>query len=190
MEKTIIGFGHKRKRGKDTSAHLLYSLMNGINIPTRKDSFALTLKEVCATVFGFTEEQLNGDLKEVEDGFWGFTPRWALQTVGTEAFRQNVSADVWVRSLEKRFLSHSSCVIVTDVRFPNEAEMIQKHKGFVIKCERDVPFDEKKDCHPSETALDGFDKWDFEIDNNGTKESLMNRIQEILTQILERTIRA
>ena len=56
----------------------------------------------------------------------------------------------------------SELSIVPDVRFPNEVEAIQKAEGRVIRLTR-KPFE---DGHPSEIALDGYDGFDYVLDNS------------------------
>lgn len=183
--KILIGFGHKRQRGKDTSARYLMREMFARNILVEADAFAGPLKEVCATVFGFSHEQLNTAVeKEKVDPFWGFTPRWALQAVGTEAFRGTIDKEVWVKSLERRYQSNKGSRVITDVRFPNEAQMVRRLGGYLVRCNRDVQYDPKCDDHPTEVSLDSWEDWDFEIDNNGSKDYLEQQIIDMLNLIL------
>jgi hypothetical protein len=183
----LIAFGHKRQRGKDTSAQYLAEGLISNGVPVVLDSFASPLKKVCETVFGFTAEQMNVLSEKIkEDPFWGFTPRWALQIVGTEAFRYNVVRDVWVRSMERRYLQEEQHRIITDLRLVDEAEMVRRFNGILIKCNRDVPYDSQWDDHLTETSLDGWVDWDFEIDNNGSKKHLIGQIDNILAEVLKR----
>lgn len=64
--------------------------------------------------------------------------------------------------------------LITDVRFPNEAQAIKDRGGIVIRVDRDV---ELRD-HESETALDNYD-FKYRIDNNGTIEELVNKIKRL-----------
>ena len=41
-------------------------------------------------IFGFTKEQVYGDLKDVVDSEWGVTPRKVLQIMGTELFQYDL----------------------------------------------------------------------------------------------------
>lgn len=185
MSKLIVGFGCKRLRGKDTAAAMLFDMLANRHIEVRRDAFAATVKEVCQLVFGFTLQQVHTiEGKEAVDPFWGFTPRWALQTVGTEAFRRQIRDDVWVKVVERRHLLNDSVTILSDLRFENEALMVQRLGGIVIRVDRDIPFDKTQDQHASETGLDDFNDWDFVIDNNGTLMELKEQLT-ILTNGLE-----
>ncbi len=82
------------------------------------------------------------------------TAREVMQYVGTEIFRK-MYGNVWIDSLIRRIEREDThLAIVTDVRFPNEVEGIQKAEGKVIRLLRD-PSD-GKDQHDSETALDDY----------------------------------
>jgi len=111
-----------------------------------KDSFAKPLKDACAVMFGWSRELLEGDTemsrkwREEPDSYWSekfgreFTPREALQKMGTEAGRDVFHKDIWVISLLNR--AKGKDVVVTDVRFQNEIEYIQGNGGIVIRVKR------------------------------------------------------
>ena len=62
--------------------------------------------------------------------------------------------------------------IITDVRFPNEADAVKQRKGINIRLQRNSDLD-NNDTHISESALD-FYKFDYVVDNNGTIEELID----------------
>jgi hypothetical protein len=66
----------------------------------------------------------------------------------------------------------------TDVRFPNEAELIESYGGILIRVIRPgLPTD---DLHESETALDGYEV-DHELVNDGTLDDLARGIRAIMS---------
>lgn len=73
--------------------------------------------------------------------------------------------------------------IITDVRFPNEAKAIKDRGGIILRIDRPAKVDlgpRRTDwMHPSETALDTWD-FDYEIDNDGGVEDLMEKIKTFL----------
>jgi hypothetical protein len=75
--------------------------------------------------------------------------------------------------------------IISDCRFPNEAQAIKDRSGIVIRVNRSIPIDsdgfKKVIPHASETSLDS---WPFDavIENNGTMEDLLVKVQDILKQ--------
>ena len=58
----VVGIGSKKQVGKSTIADYLYNYHDFAIV-----SFADPLKEACAAIFGFSEEQLYGEEKEIED---------------------------------------------------------------------------------------------------------------------------
>lgn len=67
--------------------------------------------------------------------------------------------------------------VISDVRFPNEAEAIKNKNGILIRLNRNIRLES---IHESETALNNYDDWDYVIDNNGTIEDLIEKIKQIL----------
>lgn len=178
MPRLIIGFGHKRRRGKDLCGEIACRILRERDIPVRQDWFAYSLKEMARVVFGFDQEQLYGEQKFEVDPFWGFTPRWALQVGGTEAMRNVFGPDIWVKTVERRALADpETSVVICDLRFPNEVEAIHRMGGLAIRVDRPAKLlppatSPDEDSHLSETALDNYHGWDGVILNNGTLESL------------------
>ena len=91
--------------------------------------------------------------------------------------------------------------IITDVRFPNEAKAIKKKDGLVIRVNRPfycqgctiqkLVYQDCMDCaeyqmgifqkeHKSETALDGYEHFDYIIDNSNCIDCLIEQVKEIL----------
>lgn len=170
----LIGLVGRKYSGKDTLGDYIVSSYN-----YNKIAFADPLKQACKEIFGFNDAQLYGDQKESIDEYWNITPREVYQFVGTELFRnqmdnliKSVGSDMWVKVLEKKILDNKTTkFVITDVRFKNEAEMIKKNGGFLIKLKRNT---QKQDSHISETELDEI-KCDYEIINNGSLEDLYDK---------------
>lgn len=111
-----------------------------------QDSFAKPLKDAVANIFGWKRELLEGATpesrlwREIPDPFWSkkfghdFTPRSALQLMGTEAGRNVFHKDVWVISLLHR--NQTGDVVITDVRFKNEIQAIHDAGGIVVRVRR------------------------------------------------------
>jgi hypothetical protein len=89
----------------------------------RRFPFAQTLKDMLRTL-GLTDAQVDGDQKEVPcELLGGRTPRWAMQSLGTEWGRQCIDQDLWVRAW-KRNVPQDRDVVVDDLRFLNEAKAL------------------------------------------------------------------
>lgn len=73
--------------------------------------------------------------------------------------------------------------IITDLRFPNEYDAIKDRKGICIRVNRDYVLrgaeEDPKKLHPSETALNNH-TFDYEIDNNGSIEDLIEEVRKML----------
>ena len=125
---SLIGLVGFKGSGKGEVAKYLGTERCFNNTRFRTESFAALLKKVCKEVYGLNDEQLYGKLKEVVDPFWGVTPRAILQDIGTRGFRESVTgSDTWVRALERRIgVGH---VVIDDVRFGNEIQMIRRRGG-------------------------------------------------------------
>lgn len=86
------------------------------------------------------------------------TRREILQRVGTEGFR-TIDPEHWVKraadAIEARLAQGAPGVVVTDVRFPNEVDMIRHaFGGIAVRVEReDGPQGTEHGAHSSETAL-------------------------------------
>jgi len=90
----------------------------------------------------------------------------------------DVSDDIWIKVVEKKILSNpDKKYVITDVRFNNEFEFINKYNGITIKVERDKIHN--NDCHISETFFNNL-YTDYAIKNNGTLEELYEKINAII----------
>jgi len=139
----IIGFVGLIGSGKDTAADYLVNF-HGF----RRDSFAGTLKDAVAVVFGWDRTLLEGRTKESrewrekQDDWWTarlgikITPRWILQNWGTEVCRQGFHDDIWIASLENKLRKTNDNIVISDVRFPNEIQAIHNAGGSVIRVAR------------------------------------------------------
>ena len=135
----IIGICGFIGSGKDTVANMF------VERGCVQDSFAAPLKDVCASVFGWRREMLEGDtvesrdFRETPDVFWtrklgvpNFTPRLALQLLGTEVLRNHFNENIWLNSLEYRIrkqLTDAPCTVISDARFRNELNLINLRGG-------------------------------------------------------------
>lgn len=126
--------------GKDSIASYLIE-----NYHFEKESFAGSLKDAAAAVFGWDRELVEGatrisrEWREQVDPWWAerlgiphLTPRWVLQNWGTEVFRQHFHNDIWIASLENKLRSKENHVVLTDSRFPNELKMVREQEGSLL----------------------------------------------------------
>jgi hypothetical protein len=217
----IIGLVGFIGSGKDTVAEIFIESDNCV-----KDSFAAPLKDLCASVFGWPRAMLEGDtvqsrdFRDTPDMFWSrktgipnFTPRLALQLIGTDVLRDHFHQDIWLNSLEYRIRSKSSknpCVVISDARFQNELTLIKQLGGVVIWVQRgELPewYDEAckansgnaisrrimetkyRDVHRSEWDWAGFEV-DYNIYNDGTLDDLHTSVQYVQEKIRSNRLKA
>jgi len=183
----IIGITGPKFNGKNTLGNYFVKL-GYIEL-----SFAESLKESCRCIFGFSDDQLYGDKKETEDEFWGVSPRVVLQYVGTELYREqlakimpHIGKNIWVECIRRKILlelekNKKANFVITDVRFPNEIEMVKELGGKLIRVVRDS-VNNTSDLHESERLIMSLPV-DYELKNNGTIEELHEKAREILNPI-------
>lgn len=104
------------------------------------------------------------------------SPRFVLQTIGTEWGRSYIADDIWIRCLSAR-VKEFSRIVVDDVRFENEAKAIKDMGGEMWFIKR--PFVTNNFDHASEGGLDNWDGFDHFIDNNGTLEEFRVKIDKL-----------
>lgn len=93
--------------------------------------------------------------------------RRTLQKLG-QAIR-TIDPEFWLRAAMAKVDAIDGPVVITDVRFPNEADAIKAAGGYLVRITRDLPDDGDTDI--SETALDDY-REDLWIGNNGSREDL------------------
>lgn len=157
---SIIGVCGKKYHGKDTVANYLVNTYGYTKI-----AFGDSLKDMLRSIFGFTDEQLYGNEKENIDPYWKVTPRNLMQFVGTDLMRiglkgkfPHIGENVWIMSLqhkiEKLINEGITKIVISDVRFANEATFIKQHDGLIIKVIRE--YNDVPDNHISEKSFDLF----------------------------------
>ena len=140
----IIGVCGFIGSGKDTIADYLVNLHH-----FRRESFANTLKDAVAQVFGWDRTMLEGRTKQARewreqvDPWWAkrldiphLTPRYILQQWGTEVCRKGFHDDIWIASLENKLRNSRDDVVISDCRFPNEIQAIKAAGGIVVRVVR------------------------------------------------------
>lgn len=204
--KIIIGLGYKKCSGKDTCANLIKEYIeNNTSFKVKKYSFADILKHSIAVKFALPELALLDDqdfkIKQclnfckVNNKIYSKSPenvskelvepitwRNILQLEGEYA-RNLYGEDFWINRLQDTIAnSDSDIILITDVRYRNEAEWIKKNKGFLLKVYRDIIYN---DSHVSETELDNYNDWDYIIMNTSDLEHLKVTTNYLSAEILK-----
>lgn len=132
----IIGITGVARSGKDTLATYLVEHHGFSRI-----ALADPLREFVSSIADIPFEQLlDGPAKEQPvDWLGGRTPRYMMQTLGTEWGRNKVDREVWLKVARRRIEKAArwgESVVIPDVRFDNEAEMVRQMGGEVIQVVR------------------------------------------------------
>lgn len=197
MDHHIIGLTGPARSGKNTVAEIISQEYGG---RVREVAFADLIKVSAARALGiqFSPDQVGSKAVrmwadvfkthatiQIRDDRTGeidheISGRAFLQRYGTEAHRELFDDDFWVKNAELS-LPGDELVVVTDVRFDNEAHRIKSMKGFIWKVSRgDVgPVND----HASERPIDA-SLIDVEIPNNGSYSDLRSWVSHALSRLV------
>lgn len=157
----VLGLSGKKRSGKNT-VYFMLKLLNDEDETGKvvKVSMADALKEIA--------RNLGWDGRKDERG------RKVLQFLGTEVGR-NIDSEYWTKRAEERIQKAidrgAQVVVIPDIRFPNEVEMVRKFEGKLWRIRRPaVETMQNGDNHASETALDGYKEWDAILIGNDMTE--------------------
>lgn len=166
----------KARHGKDTTALAIkkaYKDKKVINL-----SYGSYIKEFAKNISDW-------------DGRDETKPRVLLQQLGTEVIRNNIDKDFFIKRLcnDIRVYSYYFDVItISDARFPDEIMTPKKLFDNVITIkvvrsnfDTNLTLEEQK--HSTETALDGFNDYDYVIENNGTIDELDKKVLKIVKEV-------
>ena len=175
----IIGVSGYAQSGKDTVAGMLMGLHKYERV-----AFADKIRELLLAMDPFV--YANEDYYRLEDVVESFgwevakvrfpEVRRLLQDLGVGA-RESFGKDFWVKQALGQYKPTDN-IVVTDVRFQNEAEFIKGFPGAKIwRVER--PGVLAVNAHPSESQMDD---WEFDevIKNDGDLDSLKSQIKTLL----------
>jgi hypothetical protein len=192
--------------GKDTVSNYLVK-QHGYT----KLSWASSVKDAVASIFGWDRDLLEGDTAESRqwrervDCWWAerldipnFSPRYALQRIATDLFRDRFHSDIWIASLEYKLYKLSkdtSHIVISDTRFVNELDAVRKLGGITVRVVRSPEPEWVNDymqhgltsewefkypaVHVSEYSSIGYN-YDYVVNNDSTVDSLYQQINDLL----------
>ena len=169
----LIAITGKKRHGKNTVANIIAEHLNSLDKPNHIHAFADDLKEACAAMLGVNTQELDGANKEVFRPF--------IQWYGTDYIRKyRGMEDYWINKTAHK-IAHTqitdrgmSYSIITDCRFPGEADWVRRNNGIIIRVFNPRIPDDKNSAHSSEQA-------EFEVDHTLTNDSTLRDLQ-ILTE--------
>jgi len=124
--------------------------------------------------------------QEIQDrpGQTAVTVRRILQWWGTE-YRRAQDPDYWTKAWGRKvehFDLERYHVLIDDVRFLNELNVIKEHGGLIVKIER--PGFDGANNHASETSLDEYNAWDRVLKNDGTLDEFKAQVEQLAELLL------
>jgi hypothetical protein len=172
----------------------------------REETFAGPLKNIAFTILGFDWKDVYGtqeDKNKINE-FWGVSGRTFLQKFGTEVCREALTREIpemnlngrslWCRIMEKKLIIQQEIsklsseekesyegrlnLVISDLRFKDEYDLVKQYNGIVVKIVRDCK--ENTLTHKSEEELDTLTP-DYVIENNGTFDDLIKKVKDLLT---------
>jgi hypothetical protein len=173
----LIGITGKAGSGKDTVADIICGAS-----ASYRYSFAGPLKDAYKAMFGKHPNAMSRNEKEEKLKDFDFSPREAMQKLGTE-WGRSLDSEMWLKMAKKEYkvrtaIDEHKVFLVTDVRFDNEAEWVSKN-GILIEVLRDSAIPVLS--HKSESGVSG--EPDFKILNNQKIEDLKIPTYYILSEI-------
>ena len=161
-----IAIGHKARSGKDTFADYMVAQYPN----TTRMAFADKLYTVAARV-------------QTELGYQPVKDPKLLQALG-QSMKHVYGPNVWVDIIEKKILATDPMVniIVTDLRFPQEWDMLQRHGFTRVKINRPNRPIDRDPNDISEIALDDY-LFDHVIENIGSMDDYRSAIDRLLSDL-------
>jgi hypothetical protein len=153
------------------------------------------LKTIASMLTGIPKEKFEDQefKKTMLGSEWNMSVRDFLQKLGTDAIRDGLHTNAWVNALMADYIPTQvqwsdgpiggyedgplPNWIITDTRFPNEAQAIKDAGGLVIRVDR--PGVKPINNHPSEVGLDNWD-FDYKIANVSDLRALTGTVETIL----------
>jgi hypothetical protein len=179
----LIGISGHAGVGKDTLADYICDHFDFDSI-----AFAGPLKTACAALFGVPRSWFNDrEVKEKVIGAWNMSPRQMAQFVGTELVRNHLGKDFWIRRFAMSHSEHQN-IVISDLRFQNEAEYILSQGGYIIHltrpgCDGNIGIAN----HESENSLQlsqlPNQERIFHYENVGTKDQMYDYFDQLFSQI-------
>lgn len=182
----IIGLTGPAGAGKDAAADALCFKHRYARI-----ALADPIRAGVTAIFGLPNGALESRADKERCIEWiGKSPRQLMQTLGTEWGREHVAHDIWLKITERKIqvridnakYTGIQGIVVTDIRFPNEAEWLLKRGTLVhiVRNKSDLPaLDSETAQHVSEQGIKPLDDAPILI-NDGTLEDLYASVGQLI----------
>lgn len=176
----IIGLAGPARSGKDSAADWLVRTHGFTRL-----ALADPLRDMLELGLGLEPRWLQDD-KDQPIPWLGVSARRLLQTLGTEWGRKLIHQDLWVLALHRRIQAladETDRLVISDVRFPNEAHWVRQHGALWHIDRRQRPgLSASAAAHSSEIPIT-LQSGDDCIDNNGSLDQLYANVDESLAAL-------
>lgn len=173
----LIGVAGAARSGKDTTANFIIAAVGGYRY-----SFADPIRGMLTHIGVHLNDPYWADRKEQVIPILGVSPRRLMQTLGTEWGRELINPDLWLILAQQNLAVNGPGMVITDVRFDNEAEWIRRMGGKVIHISRNSA--PAVEAHKSEAGI-AHHNTDSYIFNTGTLEDLQNNVRGVLNVLYQ-----
>lgn len=171
----LIGIAGKARSGKDTLANYLADWRGFESM-----QFAAPIREAAKQILMLDENTLEGH-KETRLNWVDTSYRDFAQKLGTEFARDMIDQDFWIKRMEQFMrLRKPEPLVISDVRFNNEAEWIRSMGGIIIHLER--PDAEKVKSHISEAGVAQVGT-DYNLMNDDSVQTMFRNADYLLIEM-------
>lgn len=163
----------KAESGKNVVASIIKDYFVKCNLKCVVVSYASYLKEYAKEILGW-------------DGNEDTKPRDFLQQIGVELIKNQINSNMLINRIVEDIKVYSyffDVIIISDARFVDEIEDVKKYNKSVtvIKINgKDNNLNVVQKNHITETALDDYDNYDYVINNNGSLNELVKKVESFL----------
>lgn len=186
---TLIGLVGPAGSGKDTAAQRLVEqhgfVAYALAEPIRTMLYAMFSEANIPAAKLFTTEAKAQPIEALN----GATPRHLMQSLGTEWGRKLVGEDVWLTVAERHLgllagdEPVADRIVITDVRFANEAAWVRRHGGTLVSLERPgAGLQGSAASHSSEAHITEIDTH-LALLNDGSIAALWDQVDDMAEQV-------
>lgn len=173
---SVIGFAGYARVGKDTCADFAKEWLPE---DYSRSSFANRLKRECGLMLSaVTEDSPNLLLTENKIKYREFLVFWGRH-------RRKAQPDYWIENLEDENSNPvSSKTVISDVRYPNEAQWIRKRGGVVVLVERPNVGPANEEEKQSIQTIVSERYYDYALLNDGSLDDLKEKVAKLIAEMI------
>jgi len=177
-KKILLGFAGGAGVGKTTTAKWFVEQLGYVRL-----AYAAPLKASLSVLTGLPIGHfMDIEMKETEIPGLDTTPRIMMQKMGTEFVRNMIHPDFWLWRMRHAISDHSDRnIVIDDVRFDNEAQLVRDNGGIVVHLVRDYRKPTGQTSHESEQQL-MFEENDIVVNSLDTEELTAKHIFDLINE--------